>query len=45
MEISSEIAAKKILEKSIVAEARSKSTLRYLNFENFQIGRVHKLWS
>ena len=45
MEISSEIADKKILGKSIVAEARSKSTLRYLNFENFQICRVRKLWS
>ena len=32
-------------EKSIVNEARSKSTLRYLNFENFQIGCVHKLWT
>ena len=45
MEISSEIKDKKILGKSIAAEARSKSTLRYLNFENFQIGHVHKLWS
>ena len=41
MEISSEIA----LRKSVVGEARLKSTLRYLNFENFQIGHVHKLWS
>ena len=36
---------RKYWEKSIVKEARSKSTLRYLNLENFQIGRVHKLWS
>ena len=35
----------KLLGKSIVTEARSKSSLRYLNFEIFQIGRVHKLWT
>ena len=29
----------------IIAEARLKSTLRYLNFENYQVGRVHELWS
>ena len=35
---------RKYWEKSI-AEARLKSTLRYLNFENYQVGRVHELWS
>ena len=29
----------------MIVEARLKSTLRYLNFENYQVGRVHELWS
>ena len=45
METSSKLTNKELLGKSIVAEARLKSTLRYLNLENFQIGQVHKLWS
>ncbi|MEW8546332.1 MAG: reverse transcriptase family protein [Candidatus Thiodiazotropha sp.] len=32
-------------EKIIVAEARLKSSLRYLNFENYKVGSVHQLWS
>ena len=32
-------------ENIIIAEARMKSTLRYLNFENYKAGRVHQLWS
>ena len=36
---------RKYWEKSIIAEARLKSTLRYLNFENYKVGRVHELWS
>ena len=32
-------------ENIIIAEARLKSILRYLNFENYKAGRVHQLWS
>ena len=35
----------KYWENIIIAEARLKSTLRYLNFENFKAGRVHQLGS